>query len=84
MVPFIIFFLRQLENKADAHQINENFNTSQQNEVESAEVAPPYHFSQDQMIQAQGGLLTKIKLLKLLLIAPSDRLQRKHWAYFLR
>ena len=78
MIPFIFLFLRQFKSKADVDQINENFNTSQQNVVESAEVAPPYHFSLDQMIQAQGGLLAKIKLLKLLLIAPSDRLQYKH------
>jgi len=34
-------------------------NTSQQTEVGSAEVAPPYHCLPYQMIQAQEGLLLK-------------------------
>ena len=60
MILSILFPLRQLEIKADIDQINDNFNTSEQTEVESAEVAPPCHCLQDHMIQAQGGLLSKI------------------------
>jgi len=36
-------------------------NTSQQTEVESAEVAPPYYCLQHHLIQAQEGLLLKTK-----------------------
>ena len=55
MIPSILFLLRQIKSIKPML-----ISTSQQTEVESAEVAPPYHCSQDQMIQVQGGLLSKI------------------------
>lgn len=56
MIPSILFLSRQIKSIKPML-----ISTSQQTEAESAEVAPPYHCSQDQMIQAQGGLLSKIK-----------------------